>query len=55
MASVVGGALAVSGAALGEVGKKWGEAISGYFNRPNTVTVDSGTGIGLLFLADVQG
>ncbi len=42
-------------AALGEVGKKWGEAISGYFNRPNTITVDSGTGIGLLFLADVQG
>lgn len=41
-------------AALGEVGKKWGEAISTFINRPNTVTVESGTGFGLLFLADVQ-
>ena len=42
-------------AALGEVGKKWGEAVSDYINRPNTVTIESGSGFGLLFLADVPG
>ena len=38
--------------ALGNVGKKWGEQISDLFNTPPTVTVDQGTGIGLLYLED---
>ncbi|MBP9764130.1 MAG: hypothetical protein KBD03_02310 [Gammaproteobacteria bacterium] len=41
-------------AALGEVGKKFGDATSTYFTTPNTVTVNAGTGIGLLILADVK-
>lgn len=40
-------------AALGEVGKKFGDATSTYFETPNTITVNAGTGIGLLILADV--
>ncbi len=40
-------------AALGEVGKAFGTAASTYFNSPNTITVDAGTGIGLLILSDV--
>lgn len=40
-------------AAMGEVGKKFGEATATYFNTPNTITVDSGTGIGVLILSDV--
>lgn len=40
-------------AALGEVGKKFGEATSTYFATPNTITVNAGTGIGLLILSDV--
>ncbi|HQY22475.1 MAG TPA: TrbI/VirB10 family protein, partial [Gammaproteobacteria bacterium] len=40
-------------AALGEVGKKFGDATSTYFSTPNTITVNAGTGIGLLILADV--
>lgn len=40
-------------AALGEVGKNWGQAIKDYINLPNTVTVDAGTGMGLLILSDV--
>lgn len=40
-------------AALGEVGKKFGDATSTYFATPNTITVNAGTGIGLLILADV--
>ncbi|HXH55104.1 MAG TPA: TrbI/VirB10 family protein [Gammaproteobacteria bacterium] len=40
-------------AALGEVGKKFGDATSTYFTRPNTITVNAGTGIGLLILSDV--
>lgn len=42
-------------AALGEVGKKWGDAVATFIDRPNTVIVESGTGVGILFLADVQG
>lgn len=40
-------------AAMGEVGKKFGDATSTYFSTPNTITVNAGTGIGLLLLADV--
>jgi len=40
-------------AALGEVGKRFGDATSTYFDTPNTITVDAGTGIGLLILSDV--
>ncbi len=40
-------------AALGEVGKKFGDATSTYFATPNTITVNAGTGVGLLILADV--
>lgn len=42
-------------AALGEVGKKWGDAVAPLANRPYTVTVNAGIGIGVLFLADVGG
>jgi type IV secretory pathway VirB10-like protein len=41
-------------AALGEVGKKFGEASSSFFTTPNTITVNAGTGIGLLILTDVK-
>lgn len=40
-------------AALGEVGKKFGDATSTFFTTPNTITVNAGTGIGLLILSDV--
>lgn len=40
-------------AALGEVGKQFGAAWASYFNTPNTITVDEGTGLGILILADV--
>ncbi len=40
-------------AALGEVGKKFSDATSTYFSTPNTITVNSGTGFGLLILTDV--
>lgn len=42
-------------AALGQVGTAWGQATSSYFNIPPTITVEAGTGIGILFLADVNG
>lgn len=42
-------------AALGEVGKKLGDSWKGYADMPPTITVDSGTGIGILFLTDVSG
>lgn len=42
-------------AALGEVGKKLGDSWKGYADIPPTITVDSGTGIGILFLTDVSG
>lgn len=41
-------------AALGELGTQWGQAIKPYFNTPYTVSVDQGTGIGVLFLTDVD-
>lgn len=42
-------------AAFGEVGKKLGESWKLYANIPPTVIVDSGTGVGILFLSDVTG
>lgn len=41
-------------AALGEVGKRLGDATAEYFNMPNTIVVDAGTGFGLLILSDVS-
>lgn len=41
-------------AALGQVGQQWGQAIQNVVNRPYTVTLDAGTGLGILFLADVS-
>ncbi len=41
-------------AALGQVGQNMGTATSSYFNTPNTITVDQGTGFGLLVLDDVS-
>lgn len=40
--------------ALSEVGTAWAAATKEYFNTPYTVTVDQGTGIGLLFLTDTD-
>lgn len=40
-------------AALGEVGKKFGDVAGTYFNIPNTITVQAGTGFALLILSDV--
>lgn len=37
---------------LGEVGRKAGEKMDKYFDMPPTVTVDSGTAVGLMFLQD---
>ncbi len=37
---------------LGTVGQAWGEHLGDVFDKPPTVTVDSGTGIGLLFMQD---
>ncbi|MFA6037384.1 MAG: TrbI/VirB10 family protein [Legionellales bacterium] len=37
---------------LGTVGQAWGENLADVFDMPPTVTVDSGTGIGLLFMQD---
>jgi len=41
-------------AAFGDVGKALGSAAAENVNRANTITVDSGTGIGLLFMSDVS-
>ena len=41
-------------AALGQVGQNIGTATNTYFNTPNTITVDQGTGFGLLVLDDVS-
>lgn len=40
-------------AALGTVGQQWGNQLGDSFNRPNTITVNSGISVGILFLADV--
>ncbi|MEE9452435.1 MAG: TrbI/VirB10 family protein, partial [Gammaproteobacteria bacterium] len=39
--------------ASGEFGRQWGSAIGDNFNRPATVQVFSGTGLGILFTQDV--
>jgi intracellular multiplication protein IcmE len=39
--------------ALGNVGTQWGNQLNTIFNTPPTVHVYSGTGLGILFLADV--
>lgn len=39
--------------ALGNVGTAWGNQMNSIFNTPPTVKVASGSGIGVLFLADV--
>lgn len=39
--------------ALGNVGTKWGQATANLFNRPPTVQVYAGSGVGILILADV--
>ncbi|HRE31778.1 MAG TPA: TrbI/VirB10 family protein, partial [Candidatus Berkiella sp.] len=41
-------------AALGEVGTAWAQQVKPIFNTPYTVTVDQGTGLGLLFLSDAE-
>ncbi len=40
-------------AALGEVGTTLGQQLEDVFDRPYTITVDSGTSLGILFLTDV--
>lgn len=40
--------------ALGEVGKKWGQQVRPLFNTPYTVTINQGTGLGLLFISDAD-
>ncbi len=39
---------------FGQVGTSWGQQIGQIFQRPNTITVDAGTGVGILFLTDVS-
>ncbi len=39
---------------FGQVGQAWGQQLGSTFNRPNTITVHSGTGLGILFLTDVS-
>lgn len=41
-------------AAIGEVGTAWAQQVKPIFNTPYTVTVDQGTGLGLLFLSDAD-
>ncbi|NNM58804.1 MAG: hypothetical protein HKM04_03215 [Legionellales bacterium] len=41
-------------AGLGQVGTNWGQQLGDTFNRPNTVIINSGVSIGLLFLSDVS-
>lgn len=40
-------------AAIGEMAKAVGQATKKYTERPPTVTIDSGVGLGILFMADV--
>jgi intracellular multiplication protein IcmE len=39
--------------ALGQVGTTFGTALANYVNTPTTVKVNSGVGLGILFMADV--
>jgi len=38
-------------AAVGTVGERLGHAVAEHFRRPNTITVQAGTGIGVLIVA----
>jgi type IV secretory pathway VirB10-like protein len=38
---------------LGQVGSAFGTALQSYVNTPTTVKVNSGVGLGILFMADV--
>lgn len=40
---------------LGQVGQTMGQATANYINRPPTVRVDSGVGLGILFMSDITG
>jgi intracellular multiplication protein IcmE len=40
-------------AGFGQVGQQWGNQLNQIFNRPNTITVNAGTSMGILFLSDV--
>jgi uncharacterized protein YutE (UPF0331/DUF86 family) len=40
--------------ALGQVGTTFGTALSNYVNTPATVKINSGVGLGILFMADVE-
>ena len=44
----------IAGIVIGEVGPRTRSAAQQYFNRPPTVTINSGTGIGVLFLQPVS-
>lgn len=39
-------------AGLGQVGQEWGSQLGEVLNRPNTITVNAGIGLGILFLSD---
>ncbi len=39
--------------ALGQVGTAFSNVVQGYVNTPNTVKINSGVGLGILFMADV--
>jgi polyhydroxyalkanoate synthesis regulator phasin len=41
-------------AGLGQIGQTLGDATKPYINRPPTVRVDSGVGLGILFMSDVS-
>jgi type IV secretory pathway VirB10-like protein len=37
---------------FGQLGQSWGQQLGQTFNRPNTITVNAGIGMGILFLSD---
>jgi len=39
---------------LGQVGSKWGQQVSTFVNRPVTIKIASGTGVGILITADLR-
>lgn len=41
-------------AGLGQVGQSWGQELGDTFNRQNTVTINAGIAMGILFLSDVS-
>ena len=38
---------------FGSLGQNWGQQLGDNFNRQNTITVNAGVGLGILFLTDV--